>query len=83
MPCRPSVISMPQEDDKLNAFLAVTSADPELAQQLLDSNQGDLEKAIESYFAIKEAETELDHSTTQVSEADVGRVSLYIGDESV
>ncbi|EME27043.1 UBX domain-containing protein 7 [Galdieria sulphuraria] len=61
---------MPQDDDKLNAFLAVTSADPELAQQLLDSNQGDLEKAIESYFAINEAQIELDHTPTQTPVVD-------------
>lgn len=53
------------QEDKLHAFLSVTCAEPELAQQLLESNDGDLEKAIESFFAIKEAETELEQPTTQ------------------
>ncbi|GJQ15521.1 hypothetical protein GpartN1_g7312.t1 [Galdieria partita] len=67
---------MPQDDDNLNAFLAVTSADPELAQQLLNSNQGDLEKAIESYFAIKEAEVELDQAVARDAVVDSSREDI-------
>eukprot|EP00871_Galdieria_phlegrea_P003264 jgi/Galph1/3939/GphlegSOOS_G2620.1 len=71
------------DEETVQAFISVTSSDPQIARQLLESNEGDLEKAIESYFAIKDAEEELGRPVSQgvAVEEDDTQVSAEDGED--